>query len=108
MKKGNKKFLQILGGDVLESEFFTNQLFLLFIILVLCLIMVSMRYQVENLNKEKENLQKELSYMHEQRVQMQKQYQESIRISRIDKELDTLGIGLVAGPPYELKIESQK
>lgn len=108
MKKGNKKFLQILGGDVLESEFFTNQLFLLFIILVLCLIMVSMRYQVENLNKEKENLQKELSYMHEQRVQMQKQYQESIRISRIDKELDTLDIGLVAGPPYELKIESQK
>jgi len=46
--------------------------------------------------------------MREQRVQMQKQYQESIRISRIDEVLDTIGVGLVAGPPYEIKIIEDK
>jgi len=38
---------------------------------------------------------------------MQKQYQESIRISRIDRELDTIGVGLVAGPPFELKVSKE-
>ena len=50
-------------------------------------------------------MKKEVSYLHEHRVQMQKQYQESIRISRIDRELDTVGVGLVAGPPFELRTD---
>ena len=101
-KKGG--LAQVLGGDMLGSHFVLNQIPLLLLILGLCLLMVKVRYRVESLNKQKDRLQKEVSYLREQRVQMQKQYQESIRISRIDQELDTVGVGLVAGPPFELRV----
>lgn len=109
MSNGNKNrkrggLTQLLGGDVLEKEVVLKQIPLLLLILAGCLGMVAVRYRVESLTKEKNTLQKQVSYMNEQRVQMQKQYQESIRISRIDRELDTLDVGLVAGPPYELKM----
>ena len=94
----------MLGGDMLGSHFVLRQIPLLLIILAGCLVMVRVRYKVEELNKEKDRLQKEVNYLREKRVQMQKQYQESIRISRIDRELDTIGVGLVAGPPFELKV----
>lgn len=94
----------MLGGDMLGSRFVLKQIPLLLMILGFCLLMVKVRYRVESLNKQKDRLQKEVSYLREQRVQMQKQYQESIRISRIDQELDTVGVGLVAGPPFELKV----
>ena len=103
-KRKRSGLREILGGDVLEKEVVLKQIPLLILILGWCLAMVAVRYRVESLTKEKNNLQKQVSYMNEQRVQMQKQYQESIRISRIDKQLDTLGVGLVAGPPYELKL----
>ena len=90
---------------MLGSKWVMRQIPLLLLILVMCLLLVAVRYRVESLNKEKDRLQKEVSYIREQRMQMRKQYQESIRISRIDQELDTVGIGLVAGPPYELKVE---
>lgn len=89
---------------MLGSQFVLKQIPLLVMILVCCLIMVAVRYRVESLTKEKNMLQSKVSYMREERVRMRKQYQESIRISRIDRDLDTIGVGLVAGPPYELKI----
>jgi hypothetical protein len=106
----NKKhgsLARVLGGDMLGSRFVLKQIPLLLLVLGGCLAMVKVRYEVESLNKEKSRLQKEVSYLREQRVQMQKQYQESIRISRIDRELDTIGVGLVAGPPFELKVERE-
>ncbi len=95
---------KVLGGDMLGSHSVLRQIPLLLIILAGCLAMVAVRYNVESLNKEKERLQKKVSYMREQRVQMRKEYQESIRISRIDEVLDSIGVGLVAGPPFEIKI----
>lgn len=105
-KTGNRKsrIASVLGGDMLESRAVLQQIPLLLLILIFCLMMVAIRYRVERLNKEKGRLEKQASYLREQRVQMQKQYQESIRISRIDRDLDTIGVGLVAGPPYEIKI----
>ena len=103
---GNRKrssLAQVLGGDMLGSHFVLKQIPLLLLILAFCLLMVAIRYRVESLNKQKDRMKKEVSYLHEHRVQMQKQYQESIRISRIDRELDTVGVGLVAGPPFELR-----
>lgn len=90
---------------MLESRFVLKQIPLVAIIVGLCLVLVAVRYSVENLTKEKKMLEEKLKYMGEERVQMRRQYQESIRISRIDRDLDTIGIGLVAGPPYELKIK---
>ena len=102
--KKKSSLAKVLGGDMLESGVVLKQIPLLLLILAFCLLMVKIRYRVESLNKEKERMQKEVSYLREQRVQMQKQYQESIRISRLDQELDTIGVGLVAGPPFELKL----
>ena len=105
---GNRKrssLAQVLGGDMLGSHFVLKQIPLLLLILGFCLLMVAIRYRVESLNKQKDRMKKEVSYLHEHRVQMQKQYQESIRISRIDRELDTVGVGLVAGPPFELRTD---
>lgn len=110
MKQKKKKngLAKMLRGNVLDSRFLLRQTPLLLTILLFCLIMVKVRYRVESLNKQKEAMQKEVGYLREQRVQMQKQYQESIRISRIDRDLDTIGVGLVAGPPFEIKIRSNK
>lgn len=102
-KETKGRLAKVLGGDMLKSQAVIRQIPLLLLILFFCLVMVGVRYRVESLTKEKERLEKQISYMREQRVQMQKQYQESIRISRIDMELDTIGVGLIAGPPYELK-----
>lgn len=105
MKQKKKKngLAKMLRGNVLDSRFLLRQTPLLLTVLLFCLIMVKVRYRVESLNKQKEAMQKEVGYLREQRVQMQKQYQESIRISRIDRDLDTIGVGLVPGPPYELR-----
>ena len=92
---------------MLESRFVLKQIPLVAIIVALCLVLVAVRYRVESLTKEKKMLEEKLKYMGEERVQMRRQYQESIRISRIDRDLDTIGIGLVAGPPYELKIHKK-
>lgn len=88
----------------MDSQFVRKQIKLVALIVVMCLALVALRYKVENLTKEKESLQRQIEYMTALRVQMRRQYQESIRISRIDRDLDTIGVGLVAGPPYELVI----
>ncbi|MCR5191891.1 MAG: hypothetical protein K6D59_01190 [Bacteroidales bacterium] len=109
-KSNNKKgrLAKILGGDMLESQAVLKQIPLMLVIVGMCLITVGVRYRVESLNKEKNKLAKNVSYMRERRVQMQKRYQESIRISRIDQELDTLKVGLGGGPPFEIKVTDNK
>ena len=92
-----------MGGDMLGSHIVLRQIPLLIIILCGCLVMVAVRYNVENLNKEKDRLQKKVSYLREQRVQMQKQYQQAVRISRIAEVLQESGVGITAGPPYEIE-----
>lgn len=99
---------EFLGGDILKSNIVTKQLLLLFIILFMCLFIVGMRYRVEKYNRERLILQDKLSYIEVKRIFMQRQYQEAIRISHIDETLDSVGVGLVAGPPYELKLERKE
>lgn len=94
----------ILGGDIFKSRTVLKQMPLLILILVLSLVIVSMRYRVESLYREKKELERSISLLHEKRLRMQKQYQQSIRISTVDQKLDTIGVGLVPGPPYEIKV----
>ncbi|MBO4308013.1 MAG: hypothetical protein J5848_06870 [Bacteroidales bacterium] len=105
-KKSSSNLINLIGGDMLKSRVVLRQIPLLLLVLLFCLVLVAMRYRVESLSKEKNALEGQVEFLREQRIQMQKQYQESIRISRIDKELDTLGVGLIAGPPFELKINN--
>ena len=63
------------------------------------------RYKVEDLTKAKAEAQERNNYLREARIELQKRYQESIKISQIAEMLDSTGIGITAGPPYELKAE---
>lgn len=78
---------------------------IILLIVFYCLLVVSNRYEVENLSKEKIEVQKRIEYLREQRIQMQKEYQESIKISRIASELDSSGVQLISGPPYEIEVD---
>lgn len=71
---------------------------------VMCFVaLIFNRYRLEDLVKEKNETEERIKYLREHRIQMQKIYQESTKISKIAEELDTLGIGLLSGPPYEMK-----
>lgn len=71
--------------------------------IVCCLlVLIYNRYRIEDLVKEKNDTEERIKYLREHRIQMQKKYQESTKISKVAEELDTVGIGLLSGPPYEL------
>ena len=57
------------------------------------------------MTKAKAEAQERNNYLREARIELQKRYQESIKISQIAEMLDSTGIGITAGPPYELKAE---
>lgn len=108
--EGNKKERRSFGqwmkyifqGDILKSDWFVQQRKLLFLILGFCIILIFIRYKIEGLQKEKNATEERINYLREERVQMQKEYQESIKISRIAKVLDSAQVGLISGPPYEI------
>lgn len=93
---------RIVGGDVLKDKSVLKSIPLMLLILFYFILMVSNRYYVETLTKEKIKTTERISYLREHKIQMQKNYQKSIKISEIAEKLDTLEIGLTAGPPYEL------
>lgn len=88
----------------LGGQWLRKQIPLILLCVLFFLLLVFNRYQVENLSKKKIALQESIDYLREQRIQMQKEYQESIKISRIAKELDSAGVGFISGPPYEIEI----
>lgn len=101
----NKKqpWLQkVLGGDLLLSRFVMQNLKLIVLISLYGIVMVSLRYRIESLSREKISVQEHISYLREHRIELQSQYQETIKISAIAAKLDSMGIGLSAGPPYEI------
>ncbi|MBP9991433.1 MAG: hypothetical protein KBT45_08445 [Bacteroidales bacterium] len=94
--------VEILGGDFLKKKSVMKQIPLLLLILVYALVVVSNRYRVEKLVKDKEATKERVEFLREHKIMMQKKYQETIKISKIAEDLDTIGIGLTAGPPFEL------
>jgi hypothetical protein len=105
--KSGTMISNMLGGEVLTKQWVRNQRWLLLLIAFFCLVLVSNRYWVEHLTKEKLATEERIKFLREQRIQMKKDYQESVKISHIASELDSLGIGLIAGPPYELTIDKK-
>jgi len=65
-------------------------------------VLIYNRYAIEDLVKEKNATQERIKYLREYKIQMQQKYQESTKISKLAEELDTIHIGLLSGPPYEL------
>ena len=93
---------RVLGGDVLGDKLVVRQIPLLLVCLVGLLLLVANRYAVESLSREKMAAQENIIYLREHRIQMQKQYQRNVKISQLAEDLKETGVGITAGPPYEL------
>lgn len=104
--KGNKVargVAKALGGDLLADKMVLQQIPLLILCLVFLLLIVGNRYRVENLSREKMAVQERINDLREHRIQMQKQYQKSVKISQIAEDLSQSGVGITSGPPYEIE-----
>ena len=93
---------RILGGEVLQSRAVVKQIPLILMLCFYAILLVYNRYRVEDLTKEKAEAQDRINYLREARIELQKRYQETIKISQIAEMLDSTGIGITAGPPFEL------
>ena len=103
--KKPKWLSRILGGEVLQSRAVLKQIPLILLLCFYAIMLVYNRYRVEDLTKAKAEAQERVNYLSEARIEMKKRYQETIKISQIAELLDSTGVGITAGPPYELKDE---
>ena len=94
---------RVLGGDVLADKLVLQQIPLVLLCLLYLLLIVGNRYRVETLSREKAATEERINYLREHRIQMQKQYQQSVKISQIAEELGETGVGITNGPPYEIE-----
>ena len=93
---------RVLGGEVLGDQMVLKQIPLVLLCLFYLLLIVGNRYRVETLSREKVATEERINYLREHRIQMQKQYQQSVKISQIAEELKESGVGITSGPPYEI------
>ena len=93
---------KVLGGDMLADRLVLKQIPLVLLCLLYVLLIVGNRYQVESLTREKAATEERINYLREHRIQMQRQYQQSVKISQIAEELKESGVGITSGPPYEI------
>jgi len=101
-KKKPNWLARILGGDVLQSKAVTRQIPVILLCCVYALLLVYNRYKVEDLTKEKLVAQDRINFLRESRIELQKRYQETVKISQIAELLDSTGVGITAGPPFEI------
>lgn len=94
---------KVLGGDLLGDRMVLKQIPLLLLCLFYLLLIVSNRYRIESLSREKQACEERINFLREHRIQMQKQYQQSVKISQIADDLRERGVGITAGPPYEIE-----
>lgn len=87
----------------ISNGWLRQQLWLILLICLFGLLLVGNRYRVEGLLRKEEAVKKEIVTLREEGIQRQKEYQESVRISRIANELDSVGVKFISGPPYEIK-----
>ena len=96
----------VLGGDVLQSKRVLKRVPLIVLLCLYGIALVYNRYHIEDLSRKKIELQNEINYLRQKRIEQQKHFQETVKISQIAELLDSTGIGITAGPPYELTIEN--
>ncbi len=100
--KAARGVASVLGADILADRMVVRQIPLLLLCIAYLLLIVGNRYRIENLSRELQASNERINYLREQRIQMQKQYQQSVKISQIAEDLKERGVGITAGPPYQL------
>lgn len=98
-----KGMSRVLGGDILGDKLVVRQIPLLLLCLFFLLLLVANRYKVESLSREKLATLERINDLREERIQMQRQYQKSVKISQIAEVLGESGVGITSGPPYEIE-----
>lgn len=98
---------KVLGGDILADRMVLKQIPLLLLCMFYLLLLVGNRYRIESMSIDKQATEERINYLREQRIQMQKQYQQSVKISQIAEDLKERGIGITAGPPYEIDMKEK-
>ena len=93
---------KLLRNRVLRGKMLRKYVPWMMMIVGMFFVLIYNRYKIEYYVREKNETQERIKYLREHKIQMQKKYQESTKISKIAEELDTLHIGLLSGPPYEL------
>ena len=93
---------QVLGGDMLGDKMVLKQIPLVMLVLFYLLLVVGNRYRVEQLSREKMATEENINYLRQKQIEMQKRYQQSVKISQIAEDLKGTGVGITAGPPYEI------
>lgn len=101
--KGARAVAKVLGGDILVDKMVLRQIPLLLLCLACILVVIANRYNVEKISRDKQETEVRINFLREHRIQMQKQYQQSIKISQIAEDLRESGVGITAGPPYEIE-----
>lgn len=91
---------KVLGGDILADKFVLRQIPLLLLCLVFLLLLVANRYQVESLSRKKKVVMERVNELREQQIQLQRENQNSIRISQIRDDLEReKGLAILPTPP---------
>lgn len=106
-RKSNGILAKIFGGDILKHRWVIRQGKLLLLIVFYYLLIVSNRYHVEKLSREKTLLEEENKFLNEQDIKAKTTFQESIKISRIKEELKETDIGIIAGAPYVIDVNEK-
>ncbi|MBQ6068119.1 MAG: hypothetical protein IJK84_01335 [Bacteroidales bacterium] len=101
-KKQHGWLAKIMGGDVLQSKAVVRQMPVVLLCCFYALLLVYNRYKVEDLTKAKLEAQERINFLRESRIELQKRYQETVKISQIAELLDSTGVGITAGPPFEI------
>lgn len=104
-KAASKTRIDKMLAFILGGEFLTNKstLRLIPFIAYVCLLLtlsISLRYQLEHLSKDKINKEEQIVFLREIHIQNQQKYQELTKISEVASMLDTIGVGIIAGPPH--------
>jgi len=95
-----KGIAKVLGGDILSDKLVLGQVRLLLLCMVYLLLVVANRYQVESLSRKKMVVHERINELREQQIQLQKNNQNTVRISQIRDDLRReKALGIMPTPP---------
>lgn len=102
--KRPKKYgwLDLMNGNSLQSKGLIKQLPFILVVVMHLLLLVGNRYQVESLLRDREREEERIKYLNETQIEMRKHYQETIKMSELVEMLSETGVGITAGPPFEI------
>lgn len=92
----------LLGGEYLAQKKTRKLIPFILYICILLAISINIRYQLEDLSKEKIRREENVILLKEKQIHYQQEYQKAVKISTIASKLDTINVGLIAGPPHEI------